>query len=334
MPLSPRVPDLPSLELLLGVARLGSLGKAAQEAGISQPAASARIRTMETRIGTGLLERSPNGSRLTPAGALVTGWAARVLEAAEAMDAGIEALRGERDDRLRVAASQTPAEHLLPGWLVALRAERPDTAVSLSAGNSRAVAEQVIRGEADLGFVESATVPPGLDAAVVARDELVVVAAPQHAWARRRRVRPAELAAARLVLREPGSGARQVLAAVLASYGGLAGPALELPSSTAVKAAAVCGGGPAVLSRLVVEEELRARRLVVVDVAGVDLRRALRAVWPTGHRPQGPARDLLSLARRAARADPGRTATSRPAPGRTAPDPERDRAGVRPDATP
>ncbi|MFJ4192229.1 LysR family transcriptional regulator [Kitasatospora sp. NPDC089509] len=321
MPLSHRVPDLSSLEMLLAVARLGSLGKAAGEAGISQPAASARIRVMETQIGAGLLERSPNGSRLTAAGALVAGWAARVLEAAEALDAGIEVLRGEREDRLRVAAGQTVAECLLPGWLVGLRAERPDTFVSLSADNSRAVAEKVLRGEVDLGFVESATVPPGLDAAVVARDELVVVAAPQHAWARRSRVRPAELAAARLVLREPGSGARQVLAGVLAPYGGLAGPLLELSSSTAVKAAAVCGAGPAVLSRLVVEEELRARRLVAVDIAGVDLGRALRAVWPTGHRPRGPARDLLSTARRAARADPGRPARAL-------------RVGTRPDATP
>ncbi|MFI6151824.1 LysR family transcriptional regulator [Kitasatospora sp. NPDC051170] len=301
MPISHRVPDLPSLETLLAVARLGSLGQAAREAGISQPAASARIRAMERQIGAGLLDRSPNGSRLTATGVLVSGWAARVLEAAAAMGAEIESLRSERDNRLRVAASLTVAEHLLPGWLVTLRAERPDTVVSLSADNSRAVAEKVLRGEADLGFVESAAIPPGLDATVVARDELVVVTAPHHAWARRSRVRPAELAAAPLILREQGSGARQVLADVLASHGGPAGPLLELPSSTAVKAAAICGAGPAVLSRLAVEEDLLARRLVAIHVDGIDLRRALRAVWPTGHRPQGPARDLLSLAHRPAR---------------------------------
>ncbi|MFJ4671445.1 LysR family transcriptional regulator [Kitasatospora purpeofusca] len=302
------MPDLPNLELLLAVARLGSLGRAAREVGISQPGASARVRVMETRIGVGLLERSPNGSRLTRAGVLVCGWAARVVEAAESMDAGIESLRGERDDRLRVAASLTVAEHLLPGWMVALRGDRPDTVVSLSADNSRAVAEKVLRGEVDLGFVESDTVPPGLDAAVVARDELVVVAAPNHAWARRSRVRPEELAAARLILREAGSGARQVLAGVLEPHGGLAGPLLELPSSTAVKAAVVVGAGPAVLSRLAVEEDLQARRLVAVRVAGLDLRRSLRAVWPAGQRPQGPARDLLSKARTTSRTPGPRSA--------------------------
>ncbi|URM91974.1 LysR family transcriptional regulator [Streptomyces sp. MRC013] len=298
MTLSHRVPDLGSLELLLAVARHGSLGRAAREVGITQPAASGRIRSMERRLGVALVDRSPRGSRLTEAGALVTDWARRVVEAAEAFDAGAQALRDRRDSRLRVAASMTIAEYLLPGWLVALRAERPGTAVSLRAGNSAAVAALLLAGDADLGYVEGLAVPDGLDGVVVARDRLVVVTAPSHRWARRRAaVAPAELAGTPLVLREYGSGTRQVLDSALAAHGGLAAPLMELASTTAAKAAAVSGAGPAVLSELAVTEELASRRLVEVPVEGVDLRRALRAVWPTGPRPTGPARDLLSLSR-------------------------------------
>ncbi|POX41745.1 LysR family transcriptional regulator [Streptomyces sp. Ru72] len=293
--LAHRVPDLGALELLLAVARLGSLGRAARELGITQPAASSRIRSMERQLGVALVDRSPRGSRLTDAGALVTDWAGRIVEAAEAFDAGAQALRGRRDSRLRVAASMTIAEYLLPGWLIALRAQRPDTAVSLLAGNSAAVAERLLADEADLGFVEGLTVPVGLDAAVVARDRLIVVTAPGHPWARRRGPLTAgELASTPLILREEGSGTRQVLAAAL---GGLARPLLELSSTTAVKASAVSGAGPAVLSELAVGEELSARRLVSVPVDGVHLDRALRAVWRTGHRPTGPGRDLLGLTR-------------------------------------
>ncbi|NKY16423.1 LysR family transcriptional regulator [Streptomyces somaliensis DSM 40738] len=296
--MSHRVPDLGALELLLAVARHGSLGRAAREVGITQPAASGRIRSMERLLGVALVDRSPRGSRLTEAGALVTDWARRVVEAAEAFDAGAQALRDRRDSRLRVAASMTIAEYLLPGWLIALRAERPDTAVSLRAGNSAAVAALLLAGDADLGYVEGLAVPDGLDGVVVARDRLVVVTAPSHRWARRRApVAPAELAAAPLVLREYGSGTRQVLDSALAAHGGLAAPLMELASTTAVKAAAVSGAGPAVLSELAVTEELASRRLVEVPVEGADLRRALRAVWPTGPRPTGPARDLLSLSR-------------------------------------
>jgi len=291
--LAHRVPDLGALELLLAVARLGSLGGAAREVGITQPAASSRIRSMERQLGVALVDRSPRGSRLTDAGALVTDWARRIVEAAEAFDAGAQALRDRRDSRLRVAASMTIAEYLLPGWLLALRAQRPDTAVSLLAGNSAAVGERLLSGEADLGFVEGVSVPPGLDSTVIAHDRLIVVTAPGHAWARRRRpLEASELAATPLILREKGSGTRQVLDAAL---GGLARPLIELSSTTAVKAAVVSGAGPAVLSELAVGEELAMRRLVSVPVDGVALARDLRAVWPTGHRPVGPARELLSL---------------------------------------
>lgn len=294
-PLAHRVPDLGALELLLAVARLGSLGRAARELGITQPAASSRVRSMERQLGVALVDRSPRGSRLTDAGALVTDWARRIVEAAEAFDAGAQALRDRRDSRLRVAASMTIAEYLLPGWLIALRSARPDTAVSLLAGNSTAVAERLLSGEADLGFVEGLTVPSGLDSAVIAHDRLIVVTAPGHVWARRRKpLGASELAATPLILREEGSGTRQVLDAAL---GGLARPLIELSSTTAVKASAVSGAGPAVLSELAVGEELASRRLVEIPLAEVRLRRELRAVWPTGHRPTGPARDLLSLTR-------------------------------------
>ncbi|WP_105975713.1 LysR family transcriptional regulator [Streptomyces geranii] len=290
-----RVPDLGAMELLLAVARLGSLGRAAQELGVTQPAASSRIRSMERQLGLALVDRSPRGSRLTDAGVLVTDWARRVVEAAEAFDVGAQALRTRRDSRLRVAASMTIAEYLLPGWLLALRALRPETAVSLLAGNSTTVAERVLADEADLGFVEGTGVPSGLDSVVVAKDRLIVVTAPGHPWARRRKpVGAEELAATPLILREEGSGTRQVLDTAL---GGLARPLIELSSTTAVKASAVGGAGPAVLSELAVGEELSTRRLVCVPLAGVRLDRELRAVWPVGHRPVGPARELLGLTR-------------------------------------
>lgn len=306
VPLAHRVPDFGALELLLAVARLGSLGRAARELGITQPAASGRIRSMERLLGVALVERSPRGSRLTDAGVLVTDWARRIVEAAEAFDAGAQALRGRRDSRLRVAASMTIAEYLLPGWLVALRAERPGTAVSLLAGNSVAVAERLLAGEADLGFVEGLDVPAGLDGVVVGHDRLVVVAPPGHPWARRRAPLAAgELAAMPLILRERGSGTRQVLDAALG--GATAAPLLELASTTAVKSAVVGGAGPSVLSELAVRDELASGRLVEIHVAELSLRRALRAVWPHGQRPTGPARDLLGL--------------TRPGPGRRRPMP-------------
>src|SRR6201995_2562284 len=125
MPLSPRVSDLTGLDLLLSVARTGSIGRAAAEHGISQPAASARMRQLEGHLGLALIERSPRGSRLTPSGALVAGWAQAAVDAAAALDAGVTALRREHESRLRIAARMTVGAELLSGWGCARGGEDP-----------------------------------------------------------------------------------------------------------------------------------------------------------------------------------------------------------------
>jgi DNA-binding transcriptional LysR family regulator len=254
-------------------------------------------------VGVQLIERGPRGASLTPAGALVADWAKDVLTAAQTLDAGIASLRTGRDGRLRVASSLTVAEQLLPRWLVQLAAALPDTAVSLTAANSADVAAAVLQGDADIGFVEGPTLAAGLDSRVVARDRLVVIVPPDHPWARRRRPLPAaELAATRLVSREPASGTRAALESALRGHRPLAAPLLQLSTASGVRSAVAAGAGPAVLSTLAVREDVAARRVIEVPVTGVRLDRALRAVWPVGHRPAGPARDLLAIALR-----PGRT---------------------------
>jgi DNA-binding transcriptional LysR family regulator len=292
-----RVPDLDTLALLLQVAETGSLGRAGQVHGLSQPAVSARVRGLERLVGFPVLTRTARGSHLTGQGALLADWARGVLAAAEVLGAGIASLRADRAVRLRVAASLTVAEHLLPAWLVRLASMHPDTAVSLTAGNSADVAALVLQGDADLGFVEGPDLPAGLDEHEVCTDRLVAVVAPGHPWARRRRpVEADELIATRLVHREQGSGTRTALERALSTLGPLASPLLELSTSTGVRSAVAAGAGPGVLSELAVRDDVASGRLVQVPVRGVDLDRSLRAVWPTGQRLSGAAADLLRLA--------------------------------------
>jgi DNA-binding transcriptional LysR family regulator len=205
---------------------------------------------------------------------------------------------------VRIAASMTIAEYLLPAWLIALRAVDPAAAVSLAAENSAEVAEAVLADHADIGFVEGPDLPQGLRAASVARDALTVVVSPSHPWARRRSgISAAELAAAPLLSREAGSGTRRYLEQALRGQAGLVPvpPEAELSSTTAIKAAVAAGAGVAVLSSLAVEAELTAGTLRAVAVTDLDLARVLRAVWPAGRRLTGPARDLYAIAGRAGR---------------------------------
>ncbi|GAA3667146.1 LysR family transcriptional regulator [Nocardioides ginsengisoli] len=308
--LGSHVPDLRALELLVVVARTGSLGAAASELGISQQAASSRVRTMEALVGEPLVARTKRGSSLTATGELVVQWADRVLDAAQALDAGIAALRADRRGHLDIAASLTIAEHLLPGWLVGLRTQQlqrgqQPTEITMTATNTVRVTELVQAGEVAVGFVEGPEAPRGLRRRLVGTDELVVVVGPGHPWAARprRRVSAETLASTPLVVREVGSGTRTVLERALVRNGlPQAAPALELSSTASVRAAVAAGAGPAAVGAHAVRDDLATGRLVRIAVTGLDLTRRLHAVWKGGPQPpEGPARELVAWAARSAR---------------------------------
>ena len=158
MRLSGHVPELSALDVLLTVAQAGSLNAAAPQLGVSQQAVSARVSAIEAQSGVRLFTRSQTGSTLTPEGTVIAQWASRVLDAAHELDIGLAALRAEHRGRLRVSASLTVAEHLLPGWLVSFHAaararDQQPAEVTLIAANSGVVTEHVRADTAHLGFI-------------------------------------------------------------------------------------------------------------------------------------------------------------------------------------
>lgn len=299
------MPELRSFEVLLAIARTGSLGAAGRELGLTQQAVSARLASIEAQTGVPLVVRSTRGSRLTPAGVVASEWADQLVDIAERVDAALASLRNEGRSRVRVVASLTIAEHLMPRWLVLLQASAARTAqpapeVILTAANSDQAITAVLDGSADLGFIERPGVPKNVRTRVIARDELVVVVPPEHRWARRSTpITPAQLSVTPLVMREQGSGTRDYLEEALQRALGPATaparPAIELSSATAMRAAVLAGAGPAVMSRLAVADDLAVGRLCPVAVSGLDLHRDLRAIWVGGRTPPaGAVRDLLS----------------------------------------
>ncbi|TDP37889.1 DNA-binding transcriptional LysR family regulator [Nocardia ignorata] len=298
--LPPGTPDLDVLDLLVSVAELGSLGAAARRHGITQPAASMRISALERRMRVKLLDRGPTGSELTDAGRAVVEHARPVLAAVRDLVDDIDRLRAAQATRLRIAASKTIADHRIPHWLAALRTDHPEVIVALDVENSTQVAALVRDGAADVGFVEGPHPPAGLGSRVLGSDELVVVVAWDHPWARRKApVTLAELAHTALLWREPGSGTRDTVWDLLSSEGAPAGPAAELGSAAAIVAAARTGMAPAVLSRLIAAPDLATGALVEVSSTDATrLTRKFRAIWRRSSPPTGPAELLVERAAR------------------------------------
>jgi DNA-binding transcriptional LysR family regulator len=292
--------DLVELRGLCLAIELGSLGRAAEAMGISQPALSKRMRELELFAGTPLLDRSPRGVAPTAAGEVLYREARGLLTRADHVEEVLDNLRGTRAP-VRLAASHTIAEYLLPGALVDLQdALGAGFALELVAANSTVVRDLVREGRADLGLAAALpTTGPGerdprgdgLRELTVCEDEVMVAVTAGHPWASQHAIALPVFAATPLVMRDPTSNARQLLDRALAARGlSLAPPLAEVGSSGAAIAAASAGRAPAVLSRLAIAAA--APILVARRVQGLDLHRRFVLVTRTGQPPSPPARLL------------------------------------------
>ncbi|MGY3565881.1 LysR substrate-binding domain-containing protein [Sinomonas sp. RB5] len=284
--------ELRHYRFLAALAAEGSIGAAARAIGMAQPNASRLLEQMERQAGFPLARRTPQGTRLTDRGRVIAGLAAEVVGAAENVGRAVGALEGGRGT-LHLCASLTVAEHLMPGWLAAAQQRLGGVSTTLDVGNSDEVFDRLRSGAADLGFVEGPTVQTGFRYLDVGRDELVVVVRPDHPWAADAGVSAAAVAAAGLVVREPGSGTRQITDLALAPHG--SGERFEVGSNAALAASVAAGLGPGVVSRLAVQAALRGGRLVEVPTPGLQLGRVLRAVWRASGPLDPAAADFLRI---------------------------------------
>jgi DNA-binding transcriptional LysR family regulator len=246
--------DLAELRAFCAAVDLGSLGRAARLLRVSQPALSKRMRAIEAVVGTPLVERSPRGITPTPAGEKLYVEARKLLAQAEAVDDLVRGLTGE-EAPVRLAASHTIAEFVLPGPLVDFERRRDrHLSLELMVANSIVVRELVRDGRADFGIaaVDALATNVGSLAETPFCDDEVILAVPaDHPWAGREAVPLDELVATPLVMRDPSANTRRVVDDALAARGlALAPPLAEVGSTSAAKATAVSEGAPVLLSLL------------------------------------------------------------------------------------
>ncbi len=254
--------------MFVAVAERQHVTRAAEALHLAQSAVSAAIAGLEARHGAKLFHRLGRGIELTEAGARFLPEAQAVLARAEAAERVLSEFAGLQRGTLVVQASQTIASYWLPRHLVAFRRAYPGIEIRLTIGNTAQVAAAVHDGAAELGFVEGAVDDPALTSHPVARDQLVLVVAPEHPWARRATLEPSELVDSDWVLREPGSGTRSVFEQALTGMGvpGIR-VVLELPSNEAVRGAVEAGMGATALSASVAAPSIETGLLCQVPIA-------------------------------------------------------------------
>ncbi|MBU4173776.1 MAG: LysR family transcriptional regulator [Actinobacteria bacterium] len=273
--------DISLLETFKLVADLESFSEAARRLGISQPAVSLQIKSLEKDLGASLIDRSGGKVVLTPAGRTAYGHALKLLEGLDEMLADIPRATGDVAGHLLIGAGTIPGEYLLPPLIVGFRTAYPRVTVSLYISNSREILDRLERESIEIGFVGSPPGKPHVERAF-SEDHLVLITPPQHPLAHGRAATLEAIASEPFVNRGAGSGTRKNVESAFASEGiepdGL-NVVTELGSTRAVISAVISGMGVSIVSNRAAEHPAESGLLYMCPIDGTDLTRKFFAVY-------------------------------------------------------
>ncbi len=258
---------LRQFEIFCAVAQSGTTVAAAETVALSQSATSAALQQLEGGLGVQLFERVGKRLVLNDAGRALLPQALAVLEQARGIEQAFSAKAANMPVRLRVAASTTIGTYALPEVLARLAASHPLVRVDLQIANTQEVGEAVLAMEVDMGLIEGSSHWQGLEVEPWLRDELVIVASPRDPLALQAKSKPLGVAALRKaawLLREPGSGTREMVEHALLPHLHQLPAAATLGSSEAIARCVEQGLGISCLSRVLVQSQLQAQVLEVL----------------------------------------------------------------------
>jgi DNA-binding transcriptional LysR family regulator len=292
--------DTRQLAAFCAVVERKSFSQAAERLGVTQPAVSLQVRSLEKRLGRKLLDRSGRRVELTEAGLALYRGAQRMLalegQLIDELDAGAE---GELGGTLEVGASTGPGSTVVPVLLCEFQRENPGVAVSLSISDTQSVVDRVAERELELGVVGAARRHRSVVFEPFFRDEVVLACPPGHRFAGRS-VSLEELREEPLIVMQEGAGVRQVIEDELRRAGTRLRdlePRLELGLQESVKSAVAAGHGVTFISRTAIEADLAAGTLVTARVNGLEPSREISLVRSAGRSPTRAAEAFLEFAR-------------------------------------
>ncbi|OGK97747.1 MAG: hypothetical protein A3E31_14705 [Candidatus Rokubacteria bacterium RIFCSPHIGHO2_12_FULL_73_22] len=287
---------LRQLEVLLAVARERSFSRAAKKIHSSQPTLSEHVGELERELGKKLLYRRGREVTLTEAGRVFAEYAGAALAAVDGARQAVAELDGLAHGSLLIGASTTPGIYVMPGVIATFRQRYPGVELTLRIANSQVIEDRVKARELDLGVVGGHAIGPGEEClAAGLLDELVVIVPPGHAWAKRRDIRPAELAGQPLLVREEGSATRRVTERALQQAGVRYRVAMELDHTEAIKQAVLAGLGVAFVSTYAVRGEIATGRLRAVRLRGLRVRRHFHVLHHEARRVTASARAFMAV---------------------------------------
>ena len=284
------------LVVFRAVAEQHSFRKAAEELYLTQPAVSLQIKALEEDLGAQLFDRSGAEVRLTHVGEVLLEHARQSHELLHQAEHEIAASGGEQGGRLRLGASTTIAQYLMPHLVGEFREKHPRVNPTLMSGNTECIVNAVKEQRISLGFIEGPPRTRDVRTEPFLRDELLLIVPAAHEWAEQASIGASEIAAAPLLMRERGSGTRRIVEMALEQHGikrRSLQVAMELDSTEAIKSAVEAGLGAGFVSRWAIAKDLRlGRSFKIVEIEGLRMHRDFLIAMAKGPEPQGPAKEF------------------------------------------
>jgi DNA-binding transcriptional LysR family regulator len=278
------------LKVFRAVAAQASFRKASEALHLSQPAVSQHIHALEEELGVRLFDRSGARISVTPAGKLLLKYAERSARVLDEARAALLRLEGEVSGALRLGASTTIAQYILPRVLGAFLKENPKVTLSVVSGNTEEIVSLLLKDSIMLGMIEGPPMSKEVHTEKFLDDRMVLIAPRSHEWSGLTSIPLASLADVPLLLREQGSGSRRVVEQAIRKTGlplNKLQIAMELDSTEAILSGVEAGLGLGFVSEWATGKALRLGAVSLVRVEGLDIRRDLTLVRKLGPTPEG-----------------------------------------------
>ncbi|WP_017814679.1 LysR family transcriptional regulator [Paenibacillus shenyangensis] len=269
------------LHIFYTVAERGSFSAAAQALHMTQPAVTMQVQSLEEHFGTKLLIRTTKRIELSEAGHALMPFARRGIELMRETDAAMSRFTDNMAGRLMLGASNTIGEYVLPRLLVPLGQRYPDMKIMLKVMNTTQILEEISRNQLDFGLIEAWVEHPDMTIKPVMQDELKLIIPAGHPLDELPRITLEDVLKYSFVLREKGSGTRQVMEEEFIRHHmdlERIDTIMELGSTGAVKSAVEAGLGITILSPSSVKHEVALGLLKVLDIEGVSFQRQFYSI--------------------------------------------------------
>lgn len=268
-----------ALKTFVTLVEVKNFTKTAEILLMSQPSVSLHIKNLEKEFQTKLFERSPKYLKVTPTGEILYDCAVQMITLYEQTRQHIlehhHAIKGD----LKIGASFTIGEYILPPLLLELQTTHPDLALQVTIGNTEEVVESVRRYQVDIGLIEGQTNDKEISVHPFMEDELFVVSSAKHPLANKEKVPMKDLQNQAWITREIGSGTREYLDHVIRSNALKVGALLSISSNQAIKETVINGMGLTLLSKCVIERDIQAGNLSAITLEKEVFKRTLSYVY-------------------------------------------------------